>query len=766
MGQLVRHLGGICVLAALAFAPAQTHAQAEDVCASVTLSRTSFYSGAKASTWTVNVSTPTATCTWTARIDRGTIDPSAWLTLNGDATLLSVSGLGSGKITLRTVANNTGVFRTGAFSIAGKSYKVSQEAAPDTIKPTVSLTSPAADATVAAIVDVSAEASDNAAVRGVQFAVNGAALGAEVLTTPYRLSWDTTAIDNGTYTLTATARDAAGNTATATATVTVYNAPPPPPPPAHPPGIPVAVTPGDGAGGVDPTATLAWTATDATTFDVHLGTTTPPPAISSAQTATSLAPSLSFATTYYWQVVARNSAGEVAGPVWSFTTGTAPDPPAVPDAATPGDGATVEITQALAWSAAGATSYDLRLDTVNPPAAGVSGLTEATHAPALVNGTTYYWQIVARNAGGTTAGPVWSFTTVGAPPPGTASAPSPADAATGLTANVVLSWTPAAHAATYDVAFGTANPPPVVGTGVAAATYQPPALSYGKTYYWQVIARNGSGATPGPVWSFALADAPGAGTSLKRLRVAAWNVHQGYTGSNQHDLASQVDLLASLNADVIVLSEMSLADANMPQYFEAGLEARTGRAWTGLFTQSIAGAPPADAQGTMVLTTLPVDEQSAKVVCGIPGDQSKPAQSSCTAFVRFAVTVNAVQVHVAAAHLNSFSAEHRALQLRELAEWLEGFGPHRIVAGDFNMEPADPGWAPWHARYADVWTAVAGATGDLGITKDRRAATGLPARLDYTFLPAGSARLGVQQFAVLKTVLSDHHLLVGDYIVK
>src|SRR5262249_42246182 len=30
----------------------------------------------------------------------------------------------------------------------------------------------------------------------------------------------------------------------------------------------------------------------------------------------------------------------------------------------------------------------------------------------LNNGTTFYWQIVARNSGGTTTGPVWSFTTV------------------------------------------------------------------------------------------------------------------------------------------------------------------------------------------------------------------------------------------------------------------------------------------------------------------------------------------------------------------
>src|SRR5262249_36987712 len=37
-----------------------------------------------------------------------------------------------------------------------------------------------------------------------------------------------------------------------------------------------------------------------------------------------------------------------------------------------------------------------------------------------VAGTTYYWQVTARNSGGTTTGSMWSFTTAPvAPPPGT-----------------------------------------------------------------------------------------------------------------------------------------------------------------------------------------------------------------------------------------------------------------------------------------------------------------------------------------------------------
>ena len=55
--------------------------------------------------------------------------------------------------------------------------------------------------------------------------LDGVNLGAEDTTSPYGISWSTTAAANGAHTLTAVARDAAGNTATSTAaTITVNNA--------------------------------------------------------------------------------------------------------------------------------------------------------------------------------------------------------------------------------------------------------------------------------------------------------------------------------------------------------------------------------------------------------------------------------------------------------------------------------------------------------------------------------------------------------------
>lgn len=102
---------------------------------------------------------------------------------------------------------------------------------PDPIPPTVSMTAPSNGATVSGAVAVSADASDNVSVVGVQFKLDGANLGAEAASPPYTVSWDTAKGTDGSHTLTAVARDAAGNTATAAAVaVAVSNTPPPPPP--------------------------------------------------------------------------------------------------------------------------------------------------------------------------------------------------------------------------------------------------------------------------------------------------------------------------------------------------------------------------------------------------------------------------------------------------------------------------------------------------------------------------------------------------------
>jgi hypothetical protein len=119
-----------------------------------------------------------------------------------------------------------------AGNLSPSSNEASATATADSTAPTVSVTAPAGGATVTGTVSVTANASDNVAVAGVQFKLDGANLGVEDTTSPYSVSWDTTTATNGSHTLTAVARDASTNSTTsAPVTVTVSNTAPPPPPP-------------------------------------------------------------------------------------------------------------------------------------------------------------------------------------------------------------------------------------------------------------------------------------------------------------------------------------------------------------------------------------------------------------------------------------------------------------------------------------------------------------------------------------------------------
>ncbi|NUT54739.1 MAG: hypothetical protein HOQ03_01980, partial [Thermoleophilia bacterium] len=133
-------------------------------------------------------------------------------------TSFTDTGLSAGTYYYRVTAEDP------AGNVGPPANEASAAAAADTTPPTVAISAPAAGATVSSSVTVTANASDNGSVAGVQFRLDGAALGAEDTSAPYSVSWDTFATANGPHTLTAVARDGAGNTTTsANVAVTVSN---------------------------------------------------------------------------------------------------------------------------------------------------------------------------------------------------------------------------------------------------------------------------------------------------------------------------------------------------------------------------------------------------------------------------------------------------------------------------------------------------------------------------------------------------------------
>jgi PLD-like domain len=479
------------------------------------------------------------------------------------------------------------------------------------------------------------------------------------------------------------------------------------------PGTPTSPSPANSATGVNPSPTLTWSSSGATTYDVAFGTSNPPPSITAGQSAASYSPgTLPTGTTFFWQIAAHNSVGDTNGPIWSFTTAASLPPPGTPTNPAPASGATgVSTAPTLTWSASGATTYDVKFGTSNPPASVTTGQSGASYTtPPLANSTTYFWQIIANNGTGSTAGPIWSFATqaaavtdnvvvyaadipsgnfhgsfstasdataaagvaavsadngvanttaplaspvhyvdvpfeapagtaytfwirlkalgnsklndslyvqfsdarssgspiypmnstsglvinlatdsgasslsnwgwvngaywltqpatvtfassathtlriqvredgfqfdqivlspsqffnaaascptscAGAPgpvnndstivpkpappsPPGSPASASPGDTATGVSTSPTLTWT-ASGATSFDVAFGTVNPPPAVSSGQASASYSPSALANTTTYFWRITAINSAGSTVGPVWSFTTAAPP------------------------------------------------------------------------------------------------------------------------------------------------------------------------------------------------------------------------------------------------------------------
>jgi PLD-like domain len=256
----------------------------------------------------------------------------------------------------------------------------------------------------------------------------------------------------------------------------------------------------------------------------------------------------------------------------SVATAVAPGAPGSPS---PANGATgVAATPTLTWTASGATSYDVKFGTTNPPASVSSNQPAASYTPAtLANNTQYFWQIVARNASGTTAGPVWSFTTAAAPtPPSTPASPSPANNATGVSTTPTLTWA-SSGATSYDVKFGTTNPPPVVSSSQPGASYSPSTLLTSKKYFWQIVARNGAGTTSGPVWSFTTA----AAASNPEIVIYASDIPAG----NLHGLWSVASDATSPNGVKLATADTGFASTDVPvaspaHYVEVTFTANAG----------------------------------------------------------------------------------------------------------------------------------------------------------------------------------------------
>ena len=285
-----------------------------------------------------------------------------------------------------------------------------------------------------------------------------------------------------------------------------------------PPGAFNKTSPANGAGGVAINPTLSWgTSSGAASYEYCIDTNggdnaCTAPAVWTSTGANTSVPlgSLSNNTTYYWHVRAHNISGDTysnSNTWWSFTTIAAP--PAAFGKSTPTNGGTgVSTSPTLQWNAsAGAASYEYCIDIsadnacTSPVVWTSTGANTSIALSGLGGSATYYWQVRASSAGGTTyanSSAWWSFTTQ-AGPPAAFSKTTPANTAIVLTTGPTLSWQASAGATSYEYCIDN-NPDnlctfPAVWTNAFANTSVILSnLTKGATYYWHVRANNGSGA--------------------------------------------------------------------------------------------------------------------------------------------------------------------------------------------------------------------------------------------------------------------------------
>ncbi len=325
------------------------------------------------------------------------------------------------------------------------------------------------------------------------------------------------------------------------------------------PGAPSIIGPAD-RGWLLTNETLRWTSLAGVTdsYDVYFGTTDPPPFIQN-QTGTSYLPTVEAGEQYYWKVVPRNSEGELLNcPVYSVRTPTASQlaesfenyPPFPPDGWINQSAFQIWSNPSYAYHGAFITAIRNNTGILITPKLDITATTEfefyaKNHTPGgeksiqlkwTVNGSDWYplgdeidisyqyeWKRFTfdlaeaaqshdacyvgievdpdYNCGYVMLDHIVGPERVMDPVPEPAVRMFPQENGWMFT-DESLEWKSLINVCTsYDVYFGTDNPPPFIQN--QTETSFSPTLDAGETYYWKIVPYNENGpAEDCPIWTF------------------------------------------------------------------------------------------------------------------------------------------------------------------------------------------------------------------------------------------------------------------------
>jgi len=296
--------------------------------------------------------------------------------------------------------------------------------------------------------------------------------------------------------------------------------------PLQPPGPPTLVAPANGATDQAALTVLSWTPTGScapSLYIVNLASDTTFNNIvrrdTLAQNSKQVGP-LSANTKFYWRVLAVNDSGSNLSAVRNFTT-TAVTKPPVPVLLNPPNGiGGLSLSPTLRWdTTARATSWRLQV-AYDSPFSQIAFDDSTITSPVrqvgpLLNSTTYYWHVSAKNDSGTsTYSPSRSFTTLS--PPSAPTLVRPYDASVDVTTTPTFIWSQPSGAVSYQLQVSRdslftnffSNDSGLTGTSWVVARE----LGAYRKYFWRVRAKNTAG------WG-----AFSARSSFRTVRVGAAN---------------------------------------------------------------------------------------------------------------------------------------------------------------------------------------------------------------------------------------------------
>jgi len=244
----------------------------------------------------------------------------------------------------------------------------------------------------------------------------------------------------------------------------------------------------------------------------------------------------------------------------------------------------------LMWNYYGATgdiwSY-IYLDTIDHGSAlpdsklydSVNNITEYRLA-GLETGKTYYWSIQVKAGNGWDRSRMsWFYTNDVFWPALTVYNPTPESAAVDIVTDPELAWqcyNPDIETISYNVFFGTTNPPPLVSTRQSDTAFTPGTLVLDETYYWKVNSYNAADdSLIGPIWFFTTTDVvpftpynPSPGDDSIGVDVdltLSWDIH-----NPGHEVV-YVDLYFDTLSDPVKYIDSTYARTAQMQDLESGL---------------------------------------------------------------------------------------------------------------------------------------------------------------------------------------------------